>query len=83
MRVCNMGKIREGYETERIRHKYFVEIQAGRPRVRGPMRLLNFFKKFAFTSPTSSGRSVGIVHSRTQTMEFFNSNLGIFTFFYL
>jgi hypothetical protein len=28
-------------------------------------------QKMAVTSPTSSGRSVGIVHSRTQTMEFF------------
>jgi hypothetical protein len=28
-------------------------------------------KKLAFTSPTSGGRSVGIVGSRTQTMEFF------------
>jgi hypothetical protein len=27
-------------------------------------------KKLAITSPTSGGRSVGIVHSRTQTMEF-------------
>jgi hypothetical protein len=27
-------------------------------------------KKLAITSPTSSGRSVGIVRSRTQTMEF-------------
>jgi hypothetical protein len=28
-------------------------------------------KKFAMTSPTSGGRSVGIVRSRTQTMDFF------------
>jgi hypothetical protein len=28
-------------------------------------------KKLAITSPTSGGRSVGIVRSRTQTMEFF------------
>jgi hypothetical protein len=28
-------------------------------------------KKLAITSPTSDGRSVGIVRSRTQTMEFF------------
>jgi hypothetical protein len=28
-------------------------------------------KKLAITSPTSGGRSVGIVCSRTQTMEFF------------
>jgi hypothetical protein len=27
-------------------------------------------KKLAITSPTSGGRSVGIVRSRTQTMEF-------------
>jgi hypothetical protein len=27
--------------------------------------------KLAITSPTSGGRSVGIVRSRTQTMEFF------------
>jgi hypothetical protein len=27
-------------------------------------------KKFALTSPTSGGRSVGIVRSRTETMEF-------------
>jgi hypothetical protein len=27
-------------------------------------------KKLAITSPTSGGRSVGIVHSRPQTMEF-------------
>jgi hypothetical protein len=27
-------------------------------------------KKLAITSPTSGGRSVGIVHSRTQTMDF-------------
>jgi hypothetical protein len=27
-------------------------------------------KQFAITSPTSGGRSVGIVRSRTQTMEF-------------
>jgi hypothetical protein len=27
-------------------------------------------KKSAITSPTSGGRSVGIVRSRTQTMEF-------------
>jgi hypothetical protein len=27
-------------------------------------------KKVALTSPTSGGRSVGIVRSRTQTMEF-------------
>jgi hypothetical protein len=27
-------------------------------------------KKLALTSPTSSGRSVGIVRSRTQTTEF-------------
>jgi hypothetical protein len=27
-------------------------------------------KNFAITSPTSDCRSVGIVHSRTQTMEF-------------
>jgi hypothetical protein len=31
---------------------------------RGPLKL-------AITSPTSGGRSVGIVRSRTQTMEFF------------
>jgi hypothetical protein len=30
-------------------------------------------KKFAITSPTSGGRSVGIVSSRTQTMVFFFS----------
>jgi hypothetical protein len=30
-------------------------------------------KKLAITSPTSGSRSVGIVHSRTQTMEFFLS----------
>jgi hypothetical protein len=28
-------------------------------------------QKLAITSPTSGGRSVGIVLSRTQTMEFF------------
>jgi hypothetical protein len=28
-------------------------------------------QKLAITSPTSGGRSVGIVRSRTQTMEFF------------
>jgi hypothetical protein len=28
-------------------------------------------KTLAITSPTSGGRSVGIVRSRTQTMEFF------------
>jgi hypothetical protein len=28
-------------------------------------------KKLAITTPTSGGRSVGIVRSRTQTMEFF------------
>jgi hypothetical protein len=28
-------------------------------------------QKLAITSPTSGGRSVGVVHSRTQTMEFF------------
>jgi hypothetical protein len=28
-------------------------------------------QKLALTSPTSGGRSVGIVHSRTQTMEIF------------
>jgi hypothetical protein len=30
----------------------------------------SIFKKLAITSPTSDGRSVGIVRSRTQTMEF-------------
>jgi hypothetical protein len=30
-----------------------------------------YLKKFAITSPTSGGRSVGVVRSRTQTMEFF------------
>jgi hypothetical protein len=34
-------------------------------------------KKLAITSPTSGGRSVGIVHSRTQTMEF--SYFGLLT----
>jgi hypothetical protein len=28
-------------------------------------------KKLAITSPTSGGRSVGVVRSRTQTMDFF------------
>jgi hypothetical protein len=33
---------------------------------------MEFFRnKLAITSPTSGGRSVGIVRSRTQTMEFF------------
>jgi hypothetical protein len=31
---------------------------------------LSIRKTLAITSPTSGGRSVGIVHSRTQTMEF-------------
>jgi hypothetical protein len=33
----------------------------------------SILKKLAITSPTSGGRSVGIVRSRTQTMEFFFS----------
>jgi hypothetical protein len=31
----------------------------------------SILKKLAITSPTSGGRSVGIVRSRTRTMEFF------------
>jgi hypothetical protein len=34
-------------------------------------------QKLAITSPTSGGRSVGIVRSRTQTMEFFLFRSGI------
>jgi hypothetical protein len=33
----------------------------------------------AITSPTSGGRSVGIVGSRTQTMEFFFNHTCLFT----
>jgi hypothetical protein len=44
---------------------------------RGPLSLVSTTEelldpqKLAITSPTSGGRSVGIVRSRTQTMEFF------------
>jgi hypothetical protein len=40
---------------------------------RDPSRWLRgtlYTQKLAITSPTSGDRSVGIVHSRTQTMEF-------------
>jgi hypothetical protein len=36
--------------------------------------------KLAITSPTSGGRSVGIVRSRTQTMEFFFININCHDF---
>jgi hypothetical protein len=38
--------------------------------IRHAYHVANYPQKLAITSPTSGGRSVGIVRSRTQTMEF-------------
>jgi hypothetical protein len=39
-----------------------------------PRRTRSITQKLALTSPTSGGRSVGIVHSRTRATEFTNRN---------
>jgi hypothetical protein len=38
---------------------------------------LSIRKKLVLTSPTSGGRSVGIVRLRTEAMEFFNINFNL------